>query len=101
MREGEPGHHFYAVADGEIEISARGRPLGIRRRCEGFGEIALLRDSPRTATAVARTDALLYRLDKTPFLAAVTGHVAASDAAEQLMRDRLATVTAAPGDAQA
>jgi predicted MFS family arabinose efflux permease len=94
MREGEPGHHFYAVADGEVEIAVRGRTLAVRRRCEGFGEIALLRESPRTATVIARTDALLYRLDKDPFLAAVTGHATATHAAQQLVRDRLATVTA-------
>jgi CRP-like cAMP-binding protein len=91
---------YYAIADGEVEITARGRLLGIRRRCEGFGEIALLRDSSRTATAVARTDTLLYRLDKEPFLAAVTGHTAATHAAEQLVQDRLATVTAAPSEAE-
>jgi hypothetical protein len=38
-------------------------------------------------------DTLLYRLDKEPFLAAVTGHAGATRAAEQLMRERLATVT--------
>ena len=100
MREGEPGHHFYAVADGEVEITARGRPLAIRRRCEGFGEIALLRDSLRTATAVARTDTLLYRLDQEPFLRAVTGHAAATDAAERLVRDRLATIPVAASEAE-
>ena len=72
----------------------QGRPVGIRRRCDGFGEIALLRNSPRTATATTLTDALLYRLDKEPFLVAVTGHAAATSAAEQLVRDRLATVAA-------
>ena len=92
MREGEPGDYFYAVADGEIEISAHGRQVGLRTRSEGFGEIALLKDSPRTATAVARTDSLLYRLEKEPFLTAVTGHAAATDAAEEIVRDRLATV---------
>jgi hypothetical protein len=101
MRKGEPGHHFYAVADGEVEITAHGRRVGIRRRCEGFGEIALLRDSPRTATAIALTDTVLYRLDKQPFLAAVTGHAAATTAAEQVVRDRLATITVAPGDGEA
>ena len=71
----------------------QGRPVGIRRRCDGFGEIALLRNSPRTATATTLTDALLYRLDK-DFLVAVTGHAAATSAAEQVVRDRLATVAA-------
>ena len=94
MREGEPGGHFYAVAHGEVEITVRGHRVGIRHRCEGFGEIALLRNSPRTATATTLTDTLLYRLDKEPFLVAVTGHAAATTAAEQVVLDRLATVVA-------
>ena len=101
MREGDPGLHFYAIADGEVEFSARGRSLEVRGRGEGFGEIALLKNSPRTATATVRTDALLYRLDKEPFLVAVTGHAAATDAAEQIVQERLATVAAAPADAEA
>jgi CRP-like cAMP-binding protein len=94
MREGEPGGHFYAIADGEVEITVRGRPVGVRRRCDGLGEIALLRNTPRTATATTLTETLLYRLDKEPFLVAVTGHAGATTAAEQVVRDRLATATA-------
>ena len=90
VREGEPGGSFYAIADGEIEASADGRTLNICRRGEGVGEIALLRDVPRTATLTARTDALLYRLDKEAFLIAVTGHAPAGDAADSVVEERLA-----------
>jgi MFS family permease len=91
IREGEPGERFYAIANGEVEVSAGGRQLAIRRRSEGFGEIALLRESPRTATVTAVTDTLLYGLDKQPFLSAVTGHSAAAEVAEDVVRERLAT----------
>jgi MFS family permease len=94
-REGEPGESFYAIADGEITVSAQGRTLASRGRCEGIGEIALLRDVPRTATLTARTNALLYRLDKESFLAAVTGHAPAAEAADSVVEDRLATLAAA------
>jgi hypothetical protein len=92
IREGEPGDRYYAIADGEVDISAHGRALATRRRGEGIGEIALLKEAPRNATAVARTDALLYALEKEPFVTAVTGHAPAARAAEEVVQERLVTV---------
>ena len=88
VREGEPGERFYVIAEGRFEVSnSRGvfPPLG-----EGdvFGEIALLRDIPRTATVTARTDGLLYALDRESFLAAVAGHRFASRSADSMVNER-------------
>ena len=59
---------------------------------DGFGEIALLRRCPRTATVRARTDLSLYRLDRGPFLTTVGAATPrASSSAEQLVDDRLTT----------
>lgn len=97
IREGDPGDRYYAIADGEVDISAGGRALATRRRGEGIGEIALLKETPRNATAVARTDALLYALEKEPFVTAVTGHAPAARAAEEVVQERLVTVPAEGG----
>ena len=65
-------------------------------RGDCFGEIALLRDVPRTATVTAATEVRLDALDGPTFLAAVTGHAPSAAAAEVLVQDRLERATIAP-----
>ena len=89
VREGEPGDRFYVVADGELEVDSGGRELRHLQRGDGFGEIALLRDVPRTATVTARTDSRLYALGKARFLASVGSHPRATREADRLVRERL------------
>jgi MFS family permease len=89
LREGEPGDRFYVVADGELDVTAGGRELRRLGRGEGFGELALLRDVPRTATVTARTGSRLYALDKASFLAGVSSHPRTAREAERLVRERL------------
>jgi MFS family permease len=89
IREGDLGDRYYVVADGEVEVERAGRTVAIRRRGDGFGEIALMYDVPRTATVRARTPAQLYALDRDTFLVAVTGHAPAQRAARDLAAERL------------
>jgi MFS family permease len=95
VRQGEVGDRYYAVADGVVEVSADGDLVRTSGRGEGFGEIALLRDVPRTATVSAKTDVRLYALEKEPFVAAVTGHAQSYRAAARQMRERGAALAGA------
>jgi CRP-like cAMP-binding protein len=88
-REGEPGHDYFLVAEGELEVSIGGSYVRALGPAAGFGEIALLRDGLRTATVTATSEATLYSLARAPFLEAVTGSSHAHRAARELVSERL------------
>jgi CRP-like cAMP-binding protein len=54
-----------------------------------FGEIALLRDVPRTATVRAVEPLRLYAIARDEFIAAVTGHAPTRAVAENVVTSRL------------
>jgi MFS family permease len=92
VREGDPGDRFYIVAEGNVVVSEYGRPIAELGPGGYFGEIALIRDVPRTATVTAKTQAVLYALDRDDFLAAVTSHAPSAEAAEEVVSSRLAGI---------
>ena len=92
IRAGDEGDRFYIVGDGELDIDAGGRH-STAHEADYFGEIALLRNVPRTATVTAAVDSHLYALQRADFLAAITGHYAAQAAGEAVADARL---TASP-----
>jgi MFS family permease len=89
IRAGDIGDRFYIVGDGTLDIDL-GVTHVVARDGDYFGEIALMRDVPRTATVTALTDSQLYALDRDAFLAAVSGHSAARAAGQQVADARLA-----------
>ena len=91
VRQGEEGDRFFLIVAGTVDVAVDGVDVREQGAGEYFGEIALLRDSPRTATVTAREDVELRALRRETFLATVTGHGGTAAAAEATAVRRLAT----------
>jgi Major Facilitator Superfamily/Cyclic nucleotide-binding domain len=88
IRAGEIGDRFYVVADGRLTIDTGSQSVRVGPG-DFFGEIALLRDVPRTATVQANSDARLFALERDDFLAVVTGNSLAGREAHAVATQRL------------
>jgi len=89
MRQGDRGETYVAITGGSVDIETDGRHVATVGPGDGIGEIALLRDVPRTATAVATTEVTGYELACVDFLSAMAGPASAS-AARATIEARLA-----------
>jgi hypothetical protein len=94
FRQGEPGDRFYVIADGSVRVVADGRLIAVLGRGQYFGEIALLRDTPRTASIEVENDLQGYALERSDFITAVTGHGPTAEATESAIGTRLADLRA-------
>ncbi len=89
IAEGERGDTFYVVVDGSLEVSSDGRLLRTIGPGDSFGEIALLRDVPRTATVSAATDSVLLVIRRMDFLSAVLGNLESAETVEEIVSSRV------------
>jgi MFS family permease len=89
FRQGDVGDRYYVVESGEVEVIGDGRVVAVLGPGEGFGEIALLRRTPRTATVVARTDVRLRALLTERFLSVVLGYAPSAREAASGVEERL------------
>jgi MFS family permease len=89
IRQGDVGDRFLMIVEGDVEVSRDGVPIAERTAGDHIGEIALLRDVPRTATVTARTKTRFLVLDRDPFLEAVTGHPQSHARADAIVEEQL------------
>jgi MFS family permease len=89
IAQGDPGDRFYILVEGRAEVTASGTSVATLGPGDYFGEIALLRDVPRTATVTALDDLRMLALEREEFLSAVTGSRVAAEEADREASRRL------------
>jgi nitroimidazol reductase NimA-like FMN-containing flavoprotein (pyridoxamine 5'-phosphate oxidase superfamily) len=93
VHQGGPADRFFVVVDGAVEISHESsgstRSLTVLRGGEFFGEIAILRNTPRTATATALLPTTLLTMDRQTFRNLVGQALGASEDFGTIIRERL------------
>jgi CRP-like cAMP-binding protein len=74
FKVGEPGDKMYAVKGGEVEIIIGDKVIEMAGPGDVLGEMALIDEGPRSATAVAISDCQLVPIDKKSFTRLVHSH---------------------------
>jgi CRP-like cAMP-binding protein len=78
VAEFEPGEVFYLIKSGEVQIvktmNTQNKNLDVLKPGEFFGEMAILDNSPRTATCVAKTNVSCLEFNKANFSSLVLGN---------------------------
>ncbi len=101
IREGDAGALFYVIVRGTVSVHQSregGKTADLGRLSDGdqFGELALLNDSPRTATIVAVTDCLFLTLPRPQFLELLEQTPGLRATVEEVAKARLARVAGTP-----
>lgn len=68
FKAGDPGHEFFVVKRGKVAVRLGNRTLHVFEEGEVFGEMALIDDAPRSATAIAETDCEVVPVGEKQFL---------------------------------
>lgn len=96
IRKGDVGDRYLLIESGTVELVDDGLLLAVLGPGEGFGELALLDDAPRNATAIARSPVQVRSLRRDDFLAAIRSHGRAQDALHAIAVDRRRRPSDAP-----
>jgi CRP-like cAMP-binding protein len=87
--EGQPGDVMYTVAAGKVDILVNRNVIETVEPGGIFGEMALIDNRPRSATAVAQTDCKLLPINRTLFVFLVQETPGFALQVMRVMADRL------------
>ena len=91
IREGEPGDRYYLLERGRVAVSQTGQQVREQGPGDSFGEIALLRDVPRTATVRALEPVETLTLSRDDFLGTLCGQTTSRRIADTIVMERVLT----------
>jgi HEAT repeat protein len=91
--EGEPGDHLYVVLDGEVDVLKGGERVATLGTKECFGEMALLDQSPRSASIRARKELELLAISRDDFQDLLDTHPALARGVIRVLTQKLRTAT--------
>jgi nitroimidazol reductase NimA-like FMN-containing flavoprotein (pyridoxamine 5'-phosphate oxidase superfamily) len=102
VRQGAPADKFFIIVDGEVEVirddDGQRRTLAHLGRGQFFGEMAILRDTPREATVQAVVPTTLFAMDRDSFRSLLAQSLGTTQDFDRVIRQRLDEIHAgAPG----
>jgi CRP-like cAMP-binding protein len=101
VRQGAPADKFFIIVEGELEViredDGTSRTVATLRQGQFFGEMAILRDLPRTATVRATTPATLLAMERDDFRALVAQSLATTQDFDRVIQQRLDELGGARG----
>jgi len=89
-RQGEAGHEFVILLEGEVEVVRDDKVIAVRGPGDYIGEIALLDNRPRTATVTAKTNLVVEVLNRVEFASLLANTPEISSQIMATMAQRLA-----------
>ena len=89
VTQGESGDEFFLIVEGEFDARVDGESVRTMGPGESFGEIAMLRDTERTATVEAGSDGVVMVLGRDSFIEGVAADPASMVVAEAIINTRL------------
>lgn len=89
VTQGESGDEFFLIVEGDFDAKVDGKSVRSMGPGESFGEIAMLRDTERTATVEATSDGIVMVLGRESFMEGVAADPASMVVAEAIINTRL------------